>query len=632
VILGLYSAGGSAWLMLVYWSGLSRYFVSTPASVAVEVQPGRERLPWLGVLVSVALVCSALSLVAAGPQRTIGILAELLPTSGGTGEYDPYAHGGVNDGDEETKGDNANSTGHIQTDTFLDSPLPTLYDMFNDMYGEPFKPKECERAIALDARTKVIESKKKPADNQRPNREFPTSRKSPQQLREVSDRTARALFEVQGRTPLHVRVTAFDAFDGVAWHEAPVNCNVVRIEKQPRSNWMMLIERVPPPVFAERESHQFKITTPQGTFVPTPPHLQRFRVGRVNQADFFGWGQDRILRLSQRKTPSGIMVETESRAVDRRLLVDLDFSRAFNGEQDAALPENLKSEVATLAHAWAGGQAEGWPQIALIVNRLRTEYTLDATARVPDNCEDPLGHFLFQAKRGPDYQFASAAAVLVRALGYPTRLVSGFYASPEHYDSETGHTPVVAEDLHFWAEVMLPSGDWLVIDPTPGYEVLRPSLSPRERIVMALITAASWSYEHGIEIGFAVVFLGVTWWWRRSLTDTAIVAWWRWFPARRWYEVVRHALWLLALRASWAGRARHQCQTVSDWLSATLGDVIEGDAELQQISRMFEWAAYASELPPPWTAEDVKRICEIVLARWTVRRWQATGVAAGRGA
>ena len=90
----------------------------------------------------------------------------------------------------------------VETDQFLDSPLPNLYDIANDLYGEPFKPKEHERAIPLDAQTKLRESEKPPPDNQRPNREFPTTRQGPKHPRDTSDRAARALFEVQGRTPL----------------------------------------------------------------------------------------------------------------------------------------------------------------------------------------------------------------------------------------------------------------------------------------------------------------------------------------------------------------------------------------------------------------------------------------------
>jgi hypothetical protein len=55
-VLGLYSATGSVWLMAVYWTGLQRYFVASESAVALEVQPGKERLPWLAVFVVVGLV------------------------------------------------------------------------------------------------------------------------------------------------------------------------------------------------------------------------------------------------------------------------------------------------------------------------------------------------------------------------------------------------------------------------------------------------------------------------------------------------------------------------------------------------------------------------------------------------
>src|SRR5262249_46287172 len=135
------------------------------------------------------------------------------------------------------------------------------------------------------------------------------------------------------------------------------------------------------------------------------------------------------------------------------------------------VPETVDPGVRALAHRWAGVGGRGWPRIEAVVRHLRAEYALDPSAALPDGCRDPLGHFLLRARRGPDYQFAGAAAVLLRVLGYPTRLVSGFYIAPEHYDPVTRHTPVGPDDLHFWDEVMLPSGDWLVLEPTAGYEL-----------------------------------------------------------------------------------------------------------------------------------------------------------------
>src|SRR5579883_838973 len=69
ILLGLYSATGSGWLMLVYWTGLRRFFVASDTAVTLEVQPGRARLPWLAVFVVVGLVGCVLGLIAVGPQH-----------------------------------------------------------------------------------------------------------------------------------------------------------------------------------------------------------------------------------------------------------------------------------------------------------------------------------------------------------------------------------------------------------------------------------------------------------------------------------------------------------------------------------------------------------------------------------
>jgi transglutaminase-like putative cysteine protease len=596
-------------------------------------------------------VGGALGLVAVGPRRAARVLGEWLPTSGGTGGYDPFARGGVNDGDDEVKGENAKSTGMTQTDTFLDSPLPSLYDMINDQYGEPFKPKDQEHAIALGPQEKVNESNKPPADNLRPNREFPTTRKSPRRPREASDRAARALFEVRGRTPLHVRAAAFDTFDGRSWHEAPVTPRTYLFEKEPDSCWMKVVESPPTAVFAEAEAHQFKVTSPPsswspvrapggsaGRWLPAPPHLTRFRVGRVDRADFFGWGQDRILRLAQRKTPSGIVVETECRTVDPRLLHGVEFPSRFQGERvrHTHVPSTLDPAVAALARRWAAGHPQGWPQVAAVVEQLRTKYILDPTARVPDDCRDPLGHFLLRSRRGPDYQFATAAAVLLRVLGYPTRLVSGFYVSPETYDHHTRHTPVVAEDLHFWVELLLPCADWLVVEPTPGYEVLGPSPSLSQRLLAALFAVVSWLGRHALALAAGVVGAGALWRRRRETLDLLAVTFWRCFPGRTWQQCVRRALRLLERRGRWAGRARRPSETVQTWLGAILvesswspvrapggsaGPASEGQ-ELGRLTSMAEWAAYAPGLPPPWEEAEARAVCRRVLDAWTLRRWR----------
>jgi hypothetical protein len=630
ILLGIYSATGSVWLMLVYWTGLRRFFVASDTAVTLEVQPGREQLPWLAVFVVVGLVGCVLGLIAVGPQRAACALGEWLPTSGGTGGYDPFARGGINDGDDEVRGNNPRSTGMVETDQFLDTPLPSLYDISNDLYGEPFKVMDRERAIPLDGQTKARESNKPPPDNQRPNREFPTARRGPKHPRDPTNRAARALFEVEGRTPLHVRVTAFDAFDGVSWQEAPLSVNACLLDKDRDSFWMKVQQHQLAPVFAENEDHRFKITSSLGSLVPAPPHLIRFRVGRVNRANFFAWGPERILRMAERKTPSGIIVETESRTVDPRKLGDLQFPS--DRLRYSAVPANLHHDVSALAHQWADGQPRGWPQITAIIQHLRTEYVHDSAAHTPEGCEDPLADFLLRARRGADYQFATAAVVLLQVLGYPTRLVRGFYVAPEHYDAVTRHTPVVADDLHFWAEITLPSGDWLVVEPTPSYEVLRPAMPWSERVLAALLAVASWFQEHGVGVSVCLVSFAVVGWKRLVLLDVVAVGLLRLFPGQSWQCRVRRVLWLLERRGRWAGRPRPASQTPSTWLRALLPAGTDSHSDLKLLTLMAEWSAYAADPRPPWPVPTVQHVCRRVLDEWTLNRWRTVVAACGRTA
>ena len=64
--------------------------------------------------------------------------------------------------------------------------------------------------------------------------------------------------------------------------------------------------------------------------------------------------------------------------------------------------------------------------------------------------------------------------------------MSGFYAKPNRYDARTGLTPILSEDVHCWAEVLVQRDYWVTIEPSPGYAVLLPPLSLAERIAQIL--------------------------------------------------------------------------------------------------------------------------------------------------
>jgi hypothetical protein len=100
-----------------------------------------------------------------------------------------------------------------------------------------------------------------------------------------------------------------------------------------------------------------------------------------------------------------------------------------------------------------------------IENYLRTRfaYTLDLTGNVD---KDPLATFLFKTRAGHCEYFASAMAIMLRAIGIPSREVNGFL--PGEYNDLGGDYIVRASDAHSWVEAYFPGTGWVTFDPTPA--------------------------------------------------------------------------------------------------------------------------------------------------------------------
>jgi transglutaminase-like putative cysteine protease len=93
----------------------------------------------------------------------------------------------------------------------------------------------------------------------------------------------------------------------------------------------------------------------------------------------------------------------------------------------------------------------------------RFKYSLNLTGKPG---QDPLAHFLFVSHTGHCEYFASAMAIMLRALGIPSREVNGFL--PGEYNDLAGDYIVRASDAHSWVEVYFPGTGWVVFDPTPA--------------------------------------------------------------------------------------------------------------------------------------------------------------------
>lgn len=89
-------------------------------------------------------------------------------------------------------------------------------------------------------------------------------------------------------------------------------------------------------------------------------------------------------------------------------------------------------------------------------------YTLDAPL---SEQELPLDEFLFVRKTGYCEHYATAMAVMLRTIGIPARLVTGFMAT--EWNEYGNYYLVRQQDAHAWVEVHLPHSGWIMMDPTP---------------------------------------------------------------------------------------------------------------------------------------------------------------------
>ena len=102
-----------------------------------------------------------------------------------------------------------------------------------------------------------------------------------------------------------------------------------------------------------------------------------------------------------------------------------------------------------------------------IVNHVLTmfreqEYTY--TLSPPLLRGDVVDQFLFESRRGFCEHFAGSFALLMRAAGIPSRIVTGYQGG--EYNAVGNYLIVRQSDAHAWTEVWLEGRGWVRVDPT----------------------------------------------------------------------------------------------------------------------------------------------------------------------
>ncbi len=132
-------------------------------------------------------------------------------------------------------------------------------------------------------------------------------------------------------------------------------------------------------------------------------------------------------------------------------------------KQDLAVPPDIDHRVTVKAHEVADKAKTPADKITAIVRFLQTNNSYSLT--VNPGTGEPISNFILQRKAAHCEYFASAAVIMLRAAGVPTRYVSGYFA---HEGDGKDRMMVRQRDAHAWAESWVPGTGWVTVDATPG--------------------------------------------------------------------------------------------------------------------------------------------------------------------
>lgn len=139
----------------------------------------------------------------------------------------------------------------------------------------------------------------------------------------------------------------------------------------------------------------------------------------------------------------------------------------------------------------------------------RFVYTLDLPSL---DTQAAIDIFLNQTRRGHCELFASAMALMLRSLGVPARVVSGFRGG-EWNALDQSYT-VRANMAHLWVEVLFPEYGWVVFDPSPRTDETITGIR-RLRNLASLLSLRSKMFWYQRVVGFDQ---NLQWTWLRNLS------------------------------------------------------------------------------------------------------------------
>lgn len=243
--------------------------------------------------------------------------------------------------------------------------------------------------------------------------------------------------------------------------------------KQNRSNFGYL------PYYSRLADDSTKYFLLDGDFgIRRDPTIEEYMVDTIYMDST---AEDRLLASGELLRKGG---QTPEYMGDKSQEADIKAYRDYVLEHDIWLPDEGLEKTKELAQKLRDDHevqllqdelAEIENDAASIIGQMRhffwTSTSYSKNLRLKASRQDYVENFLFQQKKGFCEHYATAGAVLFRAMGVPARYVSGYKVSPQDFvENEDGTytANVIDSKAHAWTEVYTYSCGWTIADMTPS--------------------------------------------------------------------------------------------------------------------------------------------------------------------
>ncbi len=288
------------------------------------------------------------------------------------------------------------------------------------------------------------------------------------------------------------------------------------------------------------------------------------------------------------------------------------------------VPDEIRDRVRTETERWLATADvpvnTPYEKATFLAEVLRENYAIETDLPYFEEGEDLVSAFLFKYQGGPRDQFSTVLTIMLRSVGIPARLATGF--GPGQFNAFTGFHIVRNTDAYALTEVYFPGQGWFYFNPIPNGLLFSPDDSGANPFSVlrqlwrmlegALPAPVAQLFQHGFQlvvtlIGILLRFLsrfnGRGWlsllWWAVGLTGVGFLGWlgvqgWCWWRRRLSLrrlapveQIYQQMLWILDRR----GYGKRASQTPLEYAAGLQQrpDFRQGSLVRQMVDRYVGW-------------------------------------------